>query len=159
MAEIAGDGVAVVTGGASRSESVGAGLLRADSELVMVHDAARPLATPQLFDAVIGELAADHDAHGVIAAAPVPDTIKQGGDDGAVLHTLDRSVLWAAQTPQAFRTETLRRAMAGGDLAAATDDALLVEQAGGRVLLHRVDAPNIKVTTPEDLRVAEALLS
>jgi 2-C-methyl-D-erythritol 4-phosphate cytidylyltransferase len=151
--------VEVVAGAASRSGSVAAVLERVDSELVAVHDAARPLAGPELFDAVLGELASDPDAAAVICAAPLTDTVKRAGGDRVVEATLDRSALWAAQTPQAFRTEALREALAGGDLAAATDDASLVEALGHRVLLHEAPAENVKVTTPADLRLAELLLA
>jgi 2-C-methyl-D-erythritol 4-phosphate cytidylyltransferase len=96
----------------------------------------------------------------VVAAAPVTDTIKQVARGVEVDRTLDRSSLWAAQTPQAFRADVLREALASTTLLAqATDDAMLVERIGGRVLLHRAPAENIKVTTPLDLRVAELLLA
>jgi 2-C-methyl-D-erythritol 4-phosphate cytidylyltransferase len=150
----------VVAGGESRSESVAAALETLDSEVVIVHDAARPLVTPELVDAVIADLLDDPEAGAVVAAAPVADTIKQVARGVEVDRTLDRSSLWAAQTPQAFRAETLRDAMGSTSLLAqATDDAMLVERIGGRVLLHEAPAENIKVTTPLDLRVAELLLA
>jgi adenosylmethionine-8-amino-7-oxononanoate aminotransferase len=99
------------------------------------------------------------DTLGAIAAAPVPDTIKEAGPDCVVLQTHDRSRLWTIQTPQAFRADALREALASTALLAqATDDAMLVERIGGRVLLYEAPAENIKVTTPMDLRVAELLL-
>jgi 2-C-methyl-D-erythritol 4-phosphate cytidylyltransferase len=151
--------VTVVAGGASRSESVAAGLAAVDSELVAVHDAARPLVEAELVDAVVGRLAAADGTACVLAAAPVTDTIKEA-DDEVVERTLDRSRLWGAQTPQAFRTAALREALAAADsLGVATDDAMIVEAAGGRVEVHPAPAENIKVTTPLDLRVAELLLS
>ncbi len=149
----------VVSGGASRSESVAAAFEGIEAEVVVVHDAARPLVTPKLIDAVIEALLDDSDAGAVVAASPVTDTIKQVARGMEVDSTLDRSSLWAAQTPQAFRAEALREALDSTDLLAqATDDAMLIERLGGRVLLHEAPAQNIKVTTPLDLRVAELLL-
>jgi 2-C-methyl-D-erythritol 4-phosphate cytidylyltransferase len=150
----------VVTGGTTRSESVAAAIGDVEAELVVVHDAARPLVTPDLIDAVVEELASDRDAEGVVAATPVTDTIKQVIRGHEVERTLDRSSLWAAQTPQAFRAEALRRALGSTELLAqATDDAMLLERIGGRVLLHPSPPENVKVTTELDLRVAELLLS
>jgi 2-C-methyl-D-erythritol 4-phosphate cytidylyltransferase len=150
---------AVVAGGASRSESVAAALGAVQSDLVVVHDAARPLAAGELFDAVVSKLAADAGCDCVLAAAPITDTVKE--TDGEVVErTLDRSRLWGAQTPQAFRAARLREALdAAGSLAEATDDAMLVERIGGRVAIHPSPPQNIKVTTPLDLRVAELLLA
>jgi 2-C-methyl-D-erythritol 4-phosphate cytidylyltransferase len=159
------EGVVGVTGGAERSHSVRAALAAAGpgpgDEAVIVHDAARPLATPELFERALGALAA-HGCDAVVAAARVTDTIKRAaGADLRVDETLDRSALWAVQTPQVFRRAALARALAQPDdvLAAATDDAGLVERAGGRV--HVVESPtgNLKVTTPMDLQLAELLLS
>ncbi len=96
-------GVLAVAGGEHRSESVAKALELAGEELVVVHDAARPLVTPGLVDAVVEELAAEEGAAGVIAAAPVTDTIKEASAEGRVERTVDRSRLWAVQTPQAFR--------------------------------------------------------
>jgi 2-C-methyl-D-erythritol 4-phosphate cytidylyltransferase len=152
-------GVVAVAGGEHRSESVANALELADEDLVVVHDAARPLVTPALVDAVIEELAAEEGAAGVIAAAPVADTIKESTAEGRVERTLDRSRLWAVQTPQAFRAGPLREALSDPDaLADATDEAMLVERRGGRVLIHPAPPENIKVTTPLDLRAAELLL-
>jgi 2-C-methyl-D-erythritol 4-phosphate cytidylyltransferase len=95
----------------------------------------------------------------VIAAAPVTDTIKEAAEDGRVERTMDRSRLWAVQTPQAFRAGSLREALSDPDaLAGATDEAMLVERRGGAVLIHSAPPENIKVTTPFDLRAAELLL-
>jgi len=152
-----------VAGGAERSHSVRAALEAAgalpDDEPVIVHDAARPLATPELFERALGALAAS-GADAVVAAARVTDTIKRAGEDLRVTETLDRGALWAVQTPQVFRRGALARALAQPDevLAAATDDAGLVEQAGGRVHVVESPAGNLKVTTPTDLRLAELLL-
>jgi 2-C-methyl-D-erythritol 4-phosphate cytidylyltransferase len=157
------DGTIGVPGGAERSHSVRAALAAAghgpDDEAVIVHDAARPLATPELFDRALRELA-ERGCDAVVAAARVSDTIKRAAGDGAVRETLDRGELWAVQTPQVFRRAALARVLAQPDavLAAATDDASLVEQAGGRVHVVESPAENLKVTTPVDLRLAEILL-
>ena len=157
--EVAELGVVAVAGGEHRSESVAKALALAAGEIVVVHDAARPLVTPGLIDAVVSELVAEEDAAAVVAATQVTDTIKQTSDGGQVERTLDRAGLWAVQTPQAFRVPALREALADPDsLPDATDDAMLVERRGGRVLIHSSSADNIKVTTPFDLRVAELLL-
>jgi 2-C-methyl-D-erythritol 4-phosphate cytidylyltransferase len=156
---VAERGVVAVAGGAHRSESVAKAVELCGEEIVTVHDAARPLVTPKLINAVVDRLASEEAAAGVIAAAPVTDTVKQASDDGQVERTLDRAGLWAVQTPQAFRTEALREALSDPDsLPEATDDAMLVERRGGRVLIQPAPAENIKVTTPLDLRVAELLL-
>ena len=131
------DGVVTVAGGATRSVSVREALLACgDGDPVIVHDAARPLATTDLFERALLELAGS-DADAVIAAMPVSDTIKEVADDGrTVARTLERGRLWAVQTPQVFRRAALDRALleAPDDLlAAATDDAWLVERAGGTV--------------------------
>jgi 2-C-methyl-D-erythritol 4-phosphate cytidylyltransferase len=153
------DGVELVEGGESRSESVAAALERADSELVVVHDAARPLVTAQLIDTVVTRLAGEPEAAGVIAATPITDTVKRV-EDSAIVATEDRERLWAAQTPQAFRTEALREALAvdAAALANATDDASLVEARGGKMLIEPAPASNLKVTNPADLQLAELLL-
>jgi len=161
--------VEVVAGGATRSRSVANALAAVETELVAIHDAARPLLRPQLVEALVAALEADPEAAGAIAAAPVTDTIKRArpagrGADGEELEvesTVDRSTLWAAQTPQAFRLEALREALrvTEAERDAATDEAMLVEAAGGRVLIHPAGPENLKVTTPHDLRVAELLLA
>ena len=152
-------GATVVAGGSSRSESVRRALEQVDSDLVAVHDAARPLVTGELFDAVIYELGQDPGCDAVIAAAPVADTVKRALA-GRVIETVPRSELWAVQTPQVFRTEALRGALDADaeTLAAATDDASLVEAAGGVVRIYAWEAANLKVTTSQDLQIAEALL-
>jgi 2-C-methyl-D-erythritol 4-phosphate cytidylyltransferase len=153
------EGCVGVRGGSSRSESVRAALqASAGEDPVVVHDAARPLVTPELFRRALEALAG---ADAAIAAAPVTDTVKEAGADLEVTRTLDRSRLWAVQTPQVFRRAALEAALSvdGELLARATDDAWLIEQAGGRVRLVESTAANFKVTTPHDLRVAELLLS
>jgi len=144
-----------VAGGEHRSQSVRAALAAAPGDPVVVHDAARPLVTAEIVLAALDELAA-HGCDGVIAAAPVTDTIKQASD-GLVTRTLERAALWAVQTPQVFRREALERALSAPDdvLAAATDDAWLVEQTGGSVRVVAAPRENLKVTTPGDLRLAE----
>jgi len=160
VADLCEPGERVIAGGATRSDSVSAalGLIESDAELVAIQDAARPLVTAELVDALVAALAEDPDAAGVIAASPVPDTLKRAGEGRVIAETVDRSGLWAAQTPQVFRTEALRNAV-DGSRNAATDEAMLVEAAGGRVLLHDPGAPNLKVTTPADLHLADLLLS
>jgi len=161
--DFAGADLEVVDGGATRARSVANALGATGTELVAIHDAARPLLTPELVEELVSRLAADSDAAGVIAAAPLTDTVKQAGKTGTLVvgATLDRSRLWAAQTPQVFRAEALREALAvdAGTRDAATDEAMLVEAAGGRVLIHPTGPENLKVTTPLDLRVAELLFA
>jgi 2-C-methyl-D-erythritol 4-phosphate cytidylyltransferase len=164
--------VDVVEGGDTRAESVVSALARVESELVAIHDAARPLVTTELIEAVLAKLEARPDAAGVIAASPLTDTVKRAReprpDRGeferggpTISKTESRNHLWAAQTPQAFRTAALREAHDADPqrLAAATDDAMLVEKSGGKVLIEPSPARNLKVTTPDDLRLAELLLA
>jgi 2-C-methyl-D-erythritol 4-phosphate cytidylyltransferase len=188
-----------VPGGAVRSESVRLALHAAgggrDSELVLVHDAARPLLTPELAVRVLAAVEPRHadegddgGAHGTevgaevgtgvkvgagvgirveagpdaaIAASPVTDTVKRADPDGRVRETLDRSELWAVQTPQVFRRGALERALDVPEevLASATDDAWLVERMGGSVVVVEAPRENLKVTTAVDLAVAELLLA
>ena len=150
------EGCVGVPGGATRSASVRAALAAAGPGDVIVHDAARPLVEPGLFRRT---LAALEHADCAIAATPVTDTIKEAVD-GVVTATLDRSRLWAVQTPQAFRRAALEAALAVDEetLARATDDAWLVERAGGTVRVVESSPENFKVTTPHDLRVADMLL-
>jgi 2-C-methyl-D-erythritol 4-phosphate cytidylyltransferase len=161
-----------MTGGEHRSESVRVALERVDAELVAVHDAARPLVTPELIDALVESLVSRPDAAAVIAAAPLTDTVKRAREPrsakgavprggATVAKTLSREHLWAAQTPQVFRAQALRDALDtdAQRISAATDDAMLVEAAGGKVLIHPSPPENLKVTTPLDLRIAELLLA
>jgi 2-C-methyl-D-erythritol 4-phosphate cytidylyltransferase len=179
--DLAGSDLGVVDGGATRAESVSNALAAVGTELVAIHDAARPLVAPGLIEDVVAALEVGPDAVGAIAATPVTDTIKQAGaptdrasdgcnalrlhGDRKTLHlverTLERERLWAAQTPQVFRVEALRAALAADPerLAEATDEAMMVEAAGGRVLIHPAPAENLKVTTPLDLKLAELLLA
>jgi 2-C-methyl-D-erythritol 4-phosphate cytidylyltransferase len=154
------EGTIGVPGGAERSHSVRNALAaaggRADAP-ILIHDAARPLVTPELIEQCLDAL---EGVDAAIAAAPVTDTTKEAGEDGLVTRTLDRSRLWAVQTPQVFRRAALDAVMAQPDdvLAAATDDASLIEASGGTVRLVPAPRENLKVTTPVDLRVAELLL-
>jgi 2-C-methyl-D-erythritol 4-phosphate cytidylyltransferase len=158
-ADVEWDGAPVaasVRGGAERSDSVRAGLaaVAPDTEIVVVHDAARPLASSQVFDAVIG--AVRDGADGAVPGVPVSDTIKRVDGD-RVVETVDRASLVAVQTPQAFRADVLRRAHASGS--DATDDAALVESVGGTVVVVPGEPANLKVTNERDLAIAESLLS
>jgi 2-C-methyl-D-erythritol 4-phosphate cytidylyltransferase len=156
-------GTIAVAGGVQRSHSVRAALEAClEGDPVIVHDAARPLATPQLFEQALRALERAPGADAVIAATPVTDTIKEVADDGrTVARTLERARLWAVQTPQVFRRAALERALALADdeLARATDDAWLVERLGGVVHIVGSEPGNMKITTREDLRMAELLLS
>jgi 2-C-methyl-D-erythritol 4-phosphate cytidylyltransferase len=151
-------GAEAVTGGKNRAESVSAALERVETELVAIHDAARPLVTGELIDALAAALAGAPGVDAVIAAAPLTDTVKEAGGEGRVERTLDRTKLWGAQTPQVFRTAALRSALESHGGAGATDEAMVIEAAGGTVLLHDPGTPNLKVTVPSDLKLAEALL-
>ena len=144
--------VVVTAGGATRSESVRAGIAATPAEagVIVVHDAARPLAGAALFAAVTAAVA--NGADGAVPAVPVTDTVRHTHEG-----PLDRARLRAVQTPQAFRADALRRAHAAGG--EATDDATLVESAGGSVRLVDGDPDNLKITTPGDLAVAGALLA
>jgi 2-C-methyl-D-erythritol 4-phosphate cytidylyltransferase len=145
----------VVGGGATRSDSVRAGLAAVPdrAEVIVIHDAARPLASAALWAAVLTAVEAGADA--AIPAVPVTDTIKRVSG-GAVVETVDRSHLVAVQTPQAFRAAALRAAHVGAD--DATDDAALVEAAGGRVVTVPGDPRNLKITDPADIALAEILV-
>ncbi len=153
------DQTRVVEGGETRTESVLSALASCESELVLVHDAARPLVTPLLLNRVIERLVSDDSLAGAIAVSAIHDTVKQVTDEGLIAATIDRSSLRAAETPQVFRTEALRKAIESAGAAAATDEAMLVEAAGGRVATVESDQENFKVTTPADLERAAAILS
>jgi 2-C-methyl-D-erythritol 4-phosphate cytidylyltransferase len=144
-----------VVGGAVRSESVRNALARLDAaaELVCVHDAVRPCTAAERIDAVFAAAARTGAA---ILACPVHATLKKVADD-RVERTVPRGRLWAAQTPQVFRRDVLLRAYAGGG--EATDDAALVEAVGGEVAVVLGDPRNIKITTPADLALAEAVIA
>jgi 2-C-methyl-D-erythritol 4-phosphate cytidylyltransferase len=149
-----------VRGGDSRSASVRNAVEAApEASVFVVHDAARPMVTRDLVERCIEALVPGVD--GAIAAIPMTDTVKEVAPDGRVLRTLDRSKLWAIQTPQVFRADILRRALErdAAALAAATDDAWLVDDAGGVITVVESFPENIKVTRESDLRIAEAFLA
>jgi len=158
------EGVITVAGGAVRSASVREALRASgEGDPVVVHDAARPLAPARLFERALAQLERS-GADAVIAAARVSDTIKEVDAPGAhiVARTLERARLWAVQTPQVFRRAALERALAAASeelLGSATDDAWLVEQAGGVVEVIESSPGNLKITTPTDLTLAELLLA
>jgi 2-C-methyl-D-erythritol 4-phosphate cytidylyltransferase len=144
-----------VTGGATRSDSVRAGLavVPPDTDIVVVHDAARPLATRALFASVIDAVIAGAD--GAIPALPLVDTIKRvDGDE--VIETVERDNLVAVQTPQAFRADVFRKAYAG--CWTGTDDAALVEEVGGKVVTVTGEPRNVKLTVAYDLELLRSLL-
>lgn len=152
-------GVMVVAGGEERGDSVRLALetVPAAAEIVLIHDAARPLVTREVIDRTL-EAAAR--GVGAIAAIPVADTLKRVGEAGAIEATVERTGLWRAQTPQAFPARMIREAYAraADEGLAGTDDAALVERYGGRVVVVEGSPRNLKVTTPEDLRLAGLLL-
>jgi 2-C-methyl-D-erythritol 4-phosphate cytidylyltransferase len=149
----------VVAGGAERwlSSRAGCAATEEASAVVLVHDAARALVTPALFEAVA---AAARERGAALAAAPVADTLKRADAEGRVAATVDREALWAAQTPQGARRELLLAAFAAWpeDAGLPTDEAMLLEAAGHAPTLVVSPAPNPKVTTPADLDLAAALL-
>ena len=153
-------GTVGAVGGEVRSASVRAAFAAApaDAGPILVHDAARPLVTPELIDAVLAGLAGVDCA---IAATPVTDTIKEATSGLVVTRTIDRSRLWSVQTPQAFTRAALLRALALAPtiVDAATDEAALVERCGGMVRIIPSAPENLKVTTALDLHVAELLLA
>jgi 2-C-methyl-D-erythritol 4-phosphate cytidylyltransferase len=153
----AGFGADVVAGGVTRQESVARGLERVTADRVVIHDAARPFVTARDIDRTVALL---DDYEGAVVAVPVEETLKRVSDDRAV-ETLDRTDLWRAQTPQAFRVAVLRaaHARAAADGFDATDDAQLLERYGGRVAVVRGSRRNLKLTFAEDFAVAEAMLS
>lgn len=148
--------VVLTRGGARRQDSVAAGLRLLDNcTWVVVHDGARPFVTPEIVEQ---GLIAARETGAALAAVPVTDTVKEVDADHTIVRTLNRSRLWAAQTPQVFRADLLRQAhaAASGDV---TDDAMLVEQLGHRVVVFPGQTTNLKVTTPDDLALASALLA
>jgi len=150
----------VIPGGKERQDSVRAGIetLDRDTDIVIVHDAVRPFITAKLIEDCI-RAAAEEGAATV--GVPVKDTVKEVGADGRVMRTCDRNLLWLTQTPQAFRRDIIENAhrAAVRDGYRGTDDTSLVERLGIAVRMIRGDYGNIKITTPEDLVIAEALLA
>jgi 2-C-methyl-D-erythritol 4-phosphate cytidylyltransferase len=155
--------IAVVAGGATRVQSVRAGLaaLPEDVDLVAVHDGARAAITPATISAAFGMLASHADVDGVVVGHPSVDTIKEVDAGGRVIATPDRNRYWIAQTPQVFRAAALSRAYWRAGIAGyeGTDDAALVEAVGGTVMMVAGPRSNLKVTVPEDLDMLSALLS
>ena len=149
------EGVLVAVGGSTRSDSVRAGLARVpdDADIVIVHDAARPLASRRLFGLVVQAVV--DGADGAVPALPVADTVKRVKGD-RVIETVPREGLMGAQTPQAFRAEVLRAAHRVGGV--DTDDAALVESGGGVVVVVEGERRNLKLTLADDLEVAQAFL-
>jgi 2-C-methyl-D-erythritol 4-phosphate cytidylyltransferase len=154
----AGKVSASVSGGATRTESVRAGVAEVPEEalVVLVHDAARPFLPGDVIERVLAPLGEGWD--GAVPAVPVADTLKRAGPDGAVAETVDRSGLYAVQTPQAFLADVLRKALAGA-VEDASDCAALVETQGGRVKLVEGDRRLVKVTTAEDLALVASMLA
>src|SRR3954470_14885876 len=151
--------VTVITGGPTRSESVAGAIasLEGSAEL-LIHDAARPLAAPQLFDRCVERLV-HWGCDGVVAAARAVDTVKEADAGGRVIGTLERQSLWVVQTPQVFQPTPLLKGLSEGNVARATDDAQLVEAVGGDIRVVEAPRHNLKVTTEQDLRIAELLLA
>jgi 2-C-methyl-D-erythritol 4-phosphate cytidylyltransferase len=156
----------VVAGGLSRADSVRRGLAAVppDAEVIVVHDAARPLASAALFRAVIDAVGHEGGADGAVPGLPVGDTIKVVDEARTVTRTLDRGSLVAVQTPQAFRAAILRRAHEAGAAEqsaadAPTDDAMMVEALGGTVRVVEGEPGNLKITTPGDLETAAGLVA
>jgi len=151
---------AVVEGGEERQDSVGLGMaaVGAEADIVLVHDAVRPFLTTDMVARVIAA-AAKHGA--AIVAIPVRDTVKRVGANGQIDKTVDRKSLWSAQTPQAARRALLQEAhtQAKRDGFRGTDEAQLIERLGQRVAIVEGSTENIKVTRPEDLMIAEAILA
>jgi 2-C-methyl-D-erythritol 4-phosphate cytidylyltransferase len=161
LAEIAGGRLEIVAGGAARSDSVAAGIgaLSQECEVVLVHDGARPFPERGVIDAVI---AAARRGVGAVAAVPLTDTVKttaSGSVPPLITGTVSRDGLWRAQTPQGFPRSVLENAyrLAGKDRGLATDDAAMVEATGTDVVIVRDTGRNFKVTTADDLVIAEAL--
>lgn len=152
----------IVSGGETRQHSVANGLaaVSESAALIAVHDGARPLVTAALVTAVVEALQADGTLAGLVIGHPSYDTLKTVGADRRICATLDRSTVWAVQTPQVFRADALRRAYerAAEDGFAGTDDASLVERLGEPVAMFPGPRDNLKITMPEDLLIVERLL-
>lgn len=150
--------VQVIAGGETRQESVSCGLavLDSDTDFVLVHDGVRPLVSLKIIEDAVA-LCEEWDA--VVAAVPVTSTIKKvNKEDHLVEETLDREKLWAIQTPQVFKKDVLLKAHQQNSGSHSTDDAMMVEQLGVKVKVFPGDYKNIKITTQEDLVIAEAFL-
>ncbi|HEX9729850.1 MAG TPA: 2-C-methyl-D-erythritol 4-phosphate cytidylyltransferase [Gemmatimonadales bacterium] len=159
LGDLAGERLRLVEGGTTRQDSVGRALagLTGECAIVLVHDAARPFVSLDEIDAVLGAITPDR---GAIVAIPVSDTLKRGTESGEIVDTVSRADLWRALTPQGFPRAMLEDAYrqaerAGGP--ARTDEAALVQAAGGTVVMIRGAPANLKITTPEDFSLAELL--
>ncbi len=162
LAELRGGALTLVPGGEERSDSVAAGLgaLPTECRTVLVHDAARPFVERATIDAVIARA---RDGVGAVAAVPLGDTLKEvdAAEGGRIRRTIPRDGLWRAQTPQGFPRAMLERAYAAapGERARTTDDAMLVERLGETVCVVPDSNRNLKITTADDLMLAERLAS
>lgn len=149
----------VVSGGQTRQDSVYNGLqaISHDSDIVLIHDGARPFVTKEMIVRAVNEI---KTCSAVIVAMPVKDTIKTVGEDGFVMNTLDRELLWQVQTPQVFKKDLIIEAHERAKRLSlqATDDSRLVERLGEKVKVIRGSYENIKITTPEDIKIAEEIL-
>ncbi len=149
----------VVSGGQMRQDSVYNGLqaISHDSDIVLIHDGARPFVTKEMIVRAVNEI---KTCSAVIVAMPVKDTIKTVGEDGFVMNTLDRELLWQVQTPQVFKKDLIIEAHERAKKVSlqATDDSRLVERLGEKVKVIRGSYENIKITTPEDIKIAEEIL-
>lgn len=155
------DRIGVVAGGETRAHSVREAVraLPSDIEVIVVHDAARPLVTPAVVERCVAEATAAAEVAGVVVGWPAVDTLKEVDEGGRIVATPDRRRIWHAQTPQAFRGEVLRDAYERlEEVEEVTDDASLVAALGGTVRMVRGDPRNLKVTRPADLPVAELFL-
>lgn len=155
--------VTLAPGGQTRQDSVFSGLMAAPEEydLVAIHDGARPLVEQAFIERCLAAVRDDAGLAGAICASRVTDTIKLADSEGVIRSTPSREKLWAAQTPQVFRRASILSAHEAALLEGfvGTDDASLVERKGGRVLVVDTPRDNLKVTLPEDLAVAEAILA
>jgi 2-C-methyl-D-erythritol 4-phosphate cytidylyltransferase len=148
----------IAEGGATRTDSVRAGLLEVpdSATVIAVHDGARPLFARHVFERCVGSLG---DADGAVPGIEVSDTLKRTDRQGKVSTTVDRRDLWAAQTPQVFRAAALRDVYSHPDTNGATDDAVLLERGGYLVNVVPSTPANVKITTPADISLAGALMS
>jgi 2-C-methyl-D-erythritol 4-phosphate cytidylyltransferase len=151
--------LSIVAGGDTRQESVFNALreLSSNTDVVVIHDAVRPFVTEEM---ILQSIDNANQYGSAIVAVPVKDTIKESDDDGFVMKTLDRCRLWAIQTPQTFKYDLIMKAhlYARDNSIQATDDAFLIEQIGHKVKLIMGSYENIKITTPDDLVIAKAIL-
>ncbi len=145
----------IVPGGETRTESVKNGIVRTQGEFVAIHDGARPCIQTQTIDSAI--ISAFKDK-AVVVGCPVTDTLKSVNENGIISATVDRSSLWQMQTPQIFEKELILKAYQQGDTSGATDDCMLLESIGVKITVVNGDRRNIKVTVPEDLTIAKAIL-